>query len=105
MSGSGSGGWSPTTPSNSCERLVFRASVNSPQPQVISKLKVNDVLDVRLQTTPTFAVVVEFLGQTAGSLTGTQVNTLINCLQNSYQYHATVVSISGGNCVVDVQHV
>lgn len=105
MGGSGSGGWTPTAPSNACERLAFRAMVNSPQPAVISMLKAGDTLDVRLRTTPTVSVIVEFNGAIAGALTGTQVNTLINCLQNSYQYTATVISVSGGNCVVDVRHV
>jgi hypothetical protein len=105
MGGSGSGGWAPTAPSNSCERIAFRATLNSPQPAVIATLKVGDVLDVVLQTVPTNAVIAEFNGLLAGALTGTQVNALVNCLQNGYQYNATVVSISGGHCVIAVRHI
>ena len=105
MGGSGSNGWTPTAPSNPCERISFRASLNSPQPAAIATLNVGDVLDVALQTVPTNAVVTNFNGVLTGALTGTQVNALVNCIQNGYQYNATVVSISGGNCVVDVRHI
>jgi hypothetical protein len=105
MGGSVSNGWTPTAPSNPCERIAFRASLNSPQPAVIATLNVGDVLDVALQTVPTTAVITLFNGVIAGALTGTQVNALVNCIQNGFQYNATVVSISGGNCVVDVRHI
>lgn len=105
MGGSGSGGWTPTAPSSDCIRIKFRTTINSPQPAVVSTLKPGDVLDVRLQTSPTTTVVVEFNNSVAGALIGTQVNALVNCIQNGYRYKATVVSVSGGNCVVDVAHV
>lgn len=104
MGGSGSGGWRPTTPSSPCERVRFRAEVNSPQPEVISTLVVGHVLDVALWTAPAIAVVVLYQGAFAGALTGTQVNGLIECLQNGFTYSASVVSISGGKCTVEVFH-
>jgi len=96
-----SGGWTPSTPSNACERVNFRADINSPQP-IVSTLKLQDVLTVRLQTTPLPSVVVEFRGVVAGALTGSNINTLVNCIQNGYTYEATVVSIVGGRCTVQV---
>ena len=105
MSGSGSRGWTPTAPSNSCERIAFRATINSPQPSIVSTLTVGNILDVKLQTTPTITVVVELAGAVVGALTGTRVNELVNCIQNGYQYEATVVSIVGGKCTVDVRHI
>jgi hypothetical protein len=103
MGGSGSSGWQPTAPSNPCERVAFRAVINSPQPAVVLTLTAGDVLDVKLQTTPTNAVITEFAGKLVGALTGTQVNALINCLQNGFSYTATVVSVVGGVCTVDVR--
>ncbi len=96
-----SGGWMPSTPSNTCERINFRADINSPQP-LVNSLRLRDVLAVKLQTTPSPAVVVEFKGAVVGALTGSQINTLVNCLQNGYTYEATVVGIVGGRCTVQV---
>lgn len=102
MGGSGSsGGWTPSAPSNPCDRINFRTVINSPQP-IVSTLKLQDVLDVRLQTLPVLAVVVELRGTIVGALTGSQVNSLVSCLQNGYTYAATVVAISGGSCTVQV---
>jgi hypothetical protein len=102
MGGSGSsGGWAPSAPSNPCDRINFRAVINSPKP-IVNTLKLQDVLDVRLQTLPVLAVVVELRGTVVGALTGAQVNSLVNCLQNGYTYTATVVAIAGGSCTVQV---
>jgi hypothetical protein len=38
-----------------------------------------------------------------GSLTGTQVSSLINCMHSSFKYKAVVVTINGGQCVVRVE--
>lgn len=104
MAGSGSRGWTPTAPSNQCERIVFRATINSPQPGILPTLTAGDALDVRLQTSPTIAVIAELSGTVVGALTGTRVNELVNCIQNGYQYTATVVIVVGGKCTVDVHH-
>lgn len=102
MGGSGSRGWRPTAPSNPCARLAFRAVVNSPQAAVLMTLNVDDELDIQLQMIPTTAVVAMHNGQIVGALTGTNINSLVNCIQNGFQYKAKVVSLAGGNCTVDV---
>lgn len=105
MSGSGSRGRTPTVPSSPCERLTFRATINSPQPAIIGRLTVGDILLVQLQTTPTPAVVVLHNGAIAGALTGPKVNELVKCIQNGFQYQAEVMALQGGSCTVDVGHV
>lgn len=95
--------WTPTTPTNPCDQLSFRSSVNSPQPSVISGLNQGDILQVVLQTLPQTAVVVQHQGATAGALVGTKVNSLINCLQNGYQFVAEVLEVAGGRCTVEVR--
>lgn len=103
MGGSGGGGWSPTVPSSPCERLSFRANINSPQP-ALSSVSVGDRLDLSLQTSP-LSVIALFNGTIVGSITGPSISGLINCMQNGYQYEAEVLTISGGNCSVLVRHV
>lgn len=96
--------WTPTVPSNACERIRFRANVNSPQPAVLNNLRLGDELDVRLQTVPTIAVMVLHLGTPVGALTGMQVSQLIGCIQNGFEYSATIVSIDRGNWTVEISH-
>ena len=57
MGGSSSSGWEPTAPSNQCERIVFRATINSPQPGAVPSLTTGSVLQVKLQMTPTIGSV------------------------------------------------
>lgn len=77
--------------------------INSPQPAVISILHPGAVLQVKHQTTPSNAVVVEYAGQIAGALTGTMIGQLINCLLDGFSFVAKVVEVRGGTCVVDVR--
>lgn len=102
MGGSGSGGYKPTAPTSPCARLAFQATINSPKPTVVVQLKVGDVLDVVL-TPQGQSVVLEHNAQQAGSLTGTQVAQLINCINSGFEYRAVVVQLNGGQCVVRVE--
>lgn len=103
MAGSGSSDWTPSTPSSPCDQLSFTAIINSPQPVVIGGLKQGDVLNVRLQSAPQTAVVVEYNGAVAGALTGVKIASLINCLHNGYTFSAEVISVVGGKCTVEVK--
>ena len=102
MGGSGSGRWTPSAPSNPCDKLSFLAIVNSPQPAVIATLSQGDLLDVKLQAAPQTVVVVLHQGAVVGTFTGLQVASLINCLQNGYEYNAKVISVVGGKCTIEV---
>jgi hypothetical protein len=101
MGGSKSRGYRPSAPSSPCARLTFQAAVNSPQPAVIAKLTVGAVLDVVAGATGQ-TVVVEFVGQVAGVLTGIHVSQLANCIASGFQFQAVVVQLQGGLCVVKV---
>jgi len=103
MSGSGSGGRTPSAPSNPCDQLSFFSVITSPQPAVIGQLGVGAVLNVALQATPQTAIVVDYNGAVAGALTGTKITNLISCLQNGYDFTAEVISIVGGKCTVRVK--
>jgi dUTPase len=102
MGGSTSGGYVPTVPSSPCDRINFRANINSPQPSVLSTLQVGSFLDIELQAT---IIVAKYHGAALGTLTGHSVANLIGCIQNGYQYHAEVLNISGGNCLVRVESI
>jgi len=102
MGGSGSGGFTPTAPSNPCANLAFQAAINSPQASVIGQLNVGSILSVHLNKTGN-GVEVHHKKQVAGSLTGTHVAQLVNCMNSGFEYEATVVTLDGGNCVVRVE--
>ena len=101
MGGSG-GGWTPTTPSNPCERLAFRADIASPQPAVISSLQVGQKLLRSLIQGPPPSVHVLNNGSIAGTLTGPNVPRLIQCMMQGFVYEADVVALNGGICTVQV---
>jgi hypothetical protein len=46
---------------------------------------------------------VEYSGQLAGTLTGTKINQLINCLLDGFDFEAQVVEVRGGTCIIDVR--
>jgi hypothetical protein len=102
MGGSGSGGYKPSAPTSPCARLTFQATINSPKPALLTQLKVGDLLDVVLNPQGQ-GVILEHNTQPAGSLTGTQVAQLINCINSGFEYQAIVVQINGGQCVVRIE--
>lgn len=102
MAGSGPRGYEPTAPTSPCARLTFQATINSPKPIVVGQLKVGDSLDVVLNP-QVQGVILEHNAQTAGSLTGTQVAQLINCINSGFEYQAVVVQLNGGQCVVRIE--
>ena len=81
----------------------FNLRSTRPRPQFLKTLKAGFVLDVKLQTVPHVAVQLFYKGNLVGALSGKKVPTLVNCLQNTYKFKADVVSISGGNCQVEVR--
>lgn len=102
MGGSGSGGYAPTAPANPCENIKFNASVNSPQPDVLDNLVPGEQLSVQVMEGGQ-GVVVLYKGIVVGALTGSRVAQLLNCLLMGFDYQASVVEISGGQCLVRVE--
>lgn len=103
MSGSGrTNSWTPTPPRNPCATLTFKAQINSPQPAGLASITVGAILMIQLAPAPKTAVLALYQGQPIGSITGSSVTNLINCLLNGYLFEAEVVSIFGGSCTVNV---
>lgn len=102
MGGSGSGGYSPRTPSSPCSKLTFQATLNSPQAPVLAQLQIGSVLEVGLDSSGN-SVEVRFNSQLAGSVTGTRVAQLINCINSGFTYRGIVVTLTGGQCVLRIE--
>lgn len=102
MAGSGSRDREIKPPKSPCSSLRFRAVLNSPQANVIKALRVDDELPLSVLPSPPNPVVATHNGVTAGTVTGSQVNALVNCIMNGFQFVATVIEVRGGECIVDV---
>jgi len=107
MSGSGGGGPGGSSFGDapvSCERLVIETILSSPKANVVAKLKVGDILDVRLEEQAGTVVVALYLGdEKAGGITSASTNRLRECIDLGTQYTATVMSIAGGQVNVRIK--
>lgn len=92
-----------TNTTDECGNLSGRTTLNSPQAAVIKQLKVGDVLLIQLRSSGPDVVVAVFGGQEAGSITFTQLVTLIGCLKKGFPYVADVLAIQGGGCEVMIR--
>lgn len=100
MSGSGSNGFGGGFEGGdvSCANLVLNTTIASPQPAVVASLKINDILQVGLQTTgTTTAVVVTHQGQVAGAVASPDVQRLRRCIEGGTSYEAKVTAINGAH--------
>lgn len=104
MGGSGPRDYTPPTPSSPCSRLSFQATLNSPQAGVLAQLQIGSILDLGLGPSGT-SIEVRFNGQLAGSVTGTKVAQLINCINSGFSFRAVVVTLSGGQCLLRIEAV
>lgn len=106
MSGSSSGGsYSPTQGGDGgpdCLSLVLEVVLGSPVPAVVTTLVVGTELDVVLfEGPPRVIAAVTPGGATAGGID--PFGRLLRCLQDGYEFSATVTSITGGAVTVRVQ--
>ena len=102
--GGGGGGGGPSSPVE-CLRLIFRTTLNSPNPTTVPKLKVNDELAVEVQGERGPVVVKTEAGEIAGSITGSQLVDLIKCIADGYDYVATVRQIEKARVEVEIRPV
>jgi len=84
--------------------VQLRTHLSSPKPAVIKTLQKNDQLTVELQNHGGRSVVVAKTakGQEAGSITGSGLAKLIECLHQGHPFKAVVISVEGGGCLVNV---
>lgn len=101
--GGGGGGGFSAPPAGPCQNLVVETAIQSPDPRIVPHLTQGQVLDVRLEaqgTAPT--VFLYYNDQRAGTLVFTGLPRLIQCLQDGYDFAATVMRVSGPDCQVRV---
>ena len=102
LAGSGGGGGQVADPCDIDESTV----INSPDRNVLSILRVGDVLDIELLLGPPRRLIVKAAnGAVAGSITSASLPQLIKCSQNGVRYGAEVLSIRGAVCQVHVQRI
>jgi len=108
MSGGGGGG-DPTGgglppgevgPELDCASLYDRTILNSPVPDVLSKLKKGGVLSLTLSSPKGPLLAVTDGGETAGSITSSKMVQLILCIEQGFRFIAIIQDIVGGRCDV-----
>jgi hypothetical protein len=84
--------------------LTFDTQLSSPKPAVVSRLKVNDVLDIATQVAGTVTVVVALRnGQVAGGLASPLVQRLRGCIEAGHVFTARVLAVNSGQVRVHVE--
>jgi hypothetical protein len=88
----------------SCASLKFDAPLQSVDPDAVRSLTEGDELTVRLGTADGASVVevVTAGGDYVGALID-RIADLLRCIQDGYEYVATVISIDGGDVRVRVR--
>lgn len=109
MSGSGGGGGGggglsgPT--SVDCSTLIFRTTLNSPNPTAVSSVRVRDRLSIEVEGDRGPILARNSNGQTVGSITAREMVDLIRCIQEGTEYIGIVRSIAGGRVEIEVRPV
>lgn len=104
MSGGGGGGsWTPDN-DVACSRLRFQTQIATPQPGALQSIQQGDVLDVSIiNMGGALAVAVSKNGTIVGGLAGGLVNKLRECLLGGTVFNATVLTINGGQVMVEIE--
>ena len=88
---------------NPCLEIHFQTQLSSPKPDVISKLKKGDTLNIELRTIHTQVVVAAiFDEEIAGGIASPQISSIRECIQRGTKYRAKVISIHEGLVRIDV---
>jgi hypothetical protein len=93
----------------SCEFLISRTKLESPAPEVVSKLKQGDILTVKLKKQVGFGGGYTLIAQTSdGAMAGTvfppNLSRFIQCMEHeSFSYVARIQSIDGGRIIVEIR--
>lgn len=104
MTGGSREGEGPSTPGEDiCSKINFDTAINSPKPQIISRLKKGDILqvDLREDRAKTFIAVLH-KDEIAGSITE-RIDRLASCIREGYTFVAEVLSIDGGKIKINIR--
>lgn len=96
MSGTGGGGGFGA-PTGTCETLVIDTQLSSPKLEVVEKIEVGDLLEVKIEDDEaTITVVVKKDGEIAGGLAVPLLQRLRQCILDGTQYTAKVTAKMDG---------
>lgn len=101
--GSGSlpgGGWPPEE--LDCSAIRDTTILNSPDPVVLSRLSVGDVLSIRAESDDGPLVAVDSEGSVAGSITSLSMSRMLRCISEGWDFQARVSELEGGRCRVEI---
>ncbi|RNC84576.1 MAG: hypothetical protein ED557_06245 [Balneola sp.] len=98
--GSSQGG-STGSSSIDCKQISFQTNVTSPDPDVLSRIVVGNLLSVGLSS-ENGPIIVSFNAQVLGSITNYRYIDLKRCINEGYSYIAEVINIDGGTCSVRI---
>jgi hypothetical protein len=99
------GGGVGSGPSSSCDTLGFDAALSSPDPAVVSKLKVDWILRIESRAAGGTKVAVAVIdGRVVGTLTSPEAIRLIDCMDEGHTYYASILEIKGGLCRIRIRH-
>jgi len=104
MSGQPSGPPSSRGGETNCASLIEETVLNSPNPKVVEKLRVGDVLELHLQKTGKAVALYAMRGaEAAGSITSSLLSKIIDCINDGFEYVAVVQKVSGGACRIQIR--
>jgi hypothetical protein len=89
-------------PSQDCGSLVVETTLNSPVANVVSSLKKGERLTVAVQVSASGVnslIAKKSSGEIAGSLTPPSLITILNCIQDGFQYVAIILNEPSGGIV------
>lgn len=95
--GSRSGYGGPIKSESPCDELEFETFLSSPDPEIIIRLGVGEILEVAIRTGEARRfIAVMYEGEVAGSIIQ-RVAELISCIKEGHSFVAEVISLEGGN--------
>lgn len=99
---SGSGG---VVSPDGCERVYRGVRLASPKRDVLSKLKVEDQLNLEVRAYKNSFVLfaVTKSGEDAGTVMSSSTVQIIKCIQNGHRYVAVVKTLNGGDCTLEIR--
>lgn len=100
--GDSSGGFYSPEDVPDCADIFEKTLLNSPKPEVLSKIKEGDVLTLELRQFESgkSLVAITLSGEIAGSITSASLSKIKSCIDKGFGYIALVESVIGGKCTV-----
>lgn len=90
-------------PPSSCESLIINTQLTSPKASVLKQVKEGDELLVAIELYEGSSVIVALHNNVvAGGLSAPSVQRLRKCIEDGFNYSATVLAIGGGQVRVRV---